>query len=93
MSGKGSRSGLHGPDKHGEALRDQGGGTYDAPPLDEAQDGGSTAPGEGERTQPGAAVRQQTHDLEKQTRVEPELPEGLRRKLKGPYGKTRGRGN
>lgn len=93
MSGKGSRSGLHGPDKCGEALRDQGAGTYDPPPLDEAPDGRSTAPEDGERPQPGAAVRQQTPDLERQTSVGPELPEGLRRKLKGPYGKTRGRGN
>ena len=84
MTGKGSRSGLQGPDKQGEGLRDQGGGTYDAPPADGLRDNGSTPPENHQRMKHGADERDKKV-------ADSEVPEGLRRELKGAYGKTRGR--
>jgi hypothetical protein len=87
-----SGGGLHGPDKQQAHLRDDRGGSYD-----EAGASRSAEPVVSERTrhqqnQHGADVREGVPDEDSPHPIgTADLPEGLRRRPKGPYDKKEGR--
>jgi hypothetical protein len=79
------QSGLRGPDKQQEGLRDERHGTYDAVTSPLREKPLEQRPTRHESEQGGADVRAESAPLD------PSMPEGLRRPLKGPMSPVRGR--
>jgi hypothetical protein len=82
-------SGLRGPDRRQEGLRDDRGGTYDdGPPGQSEQRNSPRTDDEGARPRDTEGVRADDAEANREF----DLPEGLKRERVGPYGKDTRRG-
>jgi hypothetical protein len=86
-----NRSGLRGSDKRQDHLRDSRQGAYDPVGNNAVPDASRQTPHE--LAQPGADVRGEPIPAETLPVDDHALPEGLKRKRKGPLGKAEGRGD
>ena len=77
---------MHGRDKQGRRLRDLRGGVYERGGVSQAPHPREGSRTKHQRAQAGADVRQGVPNKATVPAEEPELPDGLRRERKGPYG-------